>query len=256
MLPVLQIGPFALQTYLLALLLAGWAGLAVSARAARRLGVEGDHVYNAGLGALLGSIVAGRIGHVVAFWPAYRTQPLEILGLNPNAFLLWPAVLGGLIVIAWYLYRHGLAWRTMLDASAPGVMAGIAIASLGALLAGRAAGAPTDLPWAISLWGVSRHPSQLYEALAALAVCGLVLWVLKRQVEPGRAAWVAILGYGLSRWLLEPFRAESVTVLGGLRAAQLLGLAAALIAAWVLGNQGYTAEERRPAATAERDRPA
>jgi prolipoprotein diacylglyceryltransferase len=48
----------------------------------------------------------------------------------------------------------------------------------------------------------------------------------------------ALCGYGLSRWLLEPFRAPDVgvTVLGGLRLAQVVGLVVALIALWALGR--------------------
>ena len=122
----------------------------------------------------------------------------------------------------------------MLDAAAPGVLTGIAIADLGALLAGLNPGtpAPQGLPWAVNLWGVARHPSQAYEALAALAVAGLILWMIMHGSRPGAAALAALAGYGLSRWLLEPFRAESATVLGGLRLAQLLGLAVALVALW------------------------
>ena len=37
-------------------------------------------------------------------------------------------------------------------------------------------------------------------------------------------------------WLLEPFRAESITVLGGLRLAQVLGLAVSLAALWGLAR--------------------
>ena len=119
----------------------------------------------------------------------------------------------------------------MLDAIAPGVLVGIAIVDVAALLTGRNVGlpAPQGVPWAVSLWGVPRHPVQLYEALAALAVAGLVLWMIARGSRPGAAALVALCGYGLSRWLLEPFRAPeaSVTVLGGLRLAQVVGLAVA-----------------------------
>mgnify|MGYP001046629494 CR=1 FL=1 len=87
MLPVLQLGPFAVQTYPLALVLAGWLALAMGARAAKWLGLDGDHVYNAGLYGLLAGVIVGRLAHVLAFWPAYRSQPLEIFGFNTTAFL-------------------------------------------------------------------------------------------------------------------------------------------------------------------------
>ncbi len=230
MLPVLQIGPLSLPTYPLALLLAGWIALEVGARVARRLGVDGDHVYNAGLYGLVAGVVAARLGHVIAYWPAYRSQPLEIFGFNTGAFMLWPGVIAALAVAGWYIYRRRLSFAKMLDAIAPGLLTGVSVAMIGALLAGRAYGAPTDLPWAVHLWGVTRHPSQAYEAFAALAVAGLTLRMIRQGSRSGAAALIALAGYGLSRWLLEPFRAAEVSplILGGLRAAQVWGLAVAL----------------------------
>jgi phosphatidylglycerol:prolipoprotein diacylglycerol transferase len=236
-LPVLQLGPLALPMYPLALLLALWAGLAVSAWAARQMGLDGDHIYNAGLYGLVAGFVVGRLAHVVAYWSAYRTQPLEIIGLNSRAFLLWPGMLAACIVAVWYVQRHRLPWRTVLDAVAPGALVGLAIAALGALLAGRALGAPVTLPWSVTLWGVARHPSQIYEALAALVTAGLAAAAIVKRAPAGTATWIALLGYGLSRWLLEPFRAESTVVLGGLRLAQVLGLVAAIAALWALRSR-------------------
>lgn len=245
MFPVIQLGPLSLPTYPLALLLAGWLALEVAARAARRLGVDGDHMYNAGLYGLVAGIVAARLGHVIAYWPAYRSQPLEIFGFNTSAFLLWPGLAAALAVAGWYVYRRRLPSAKMLDAAAPGLLIGAAVAGVGALLAGRAYGAPTaqGVPWAVDLWGVMRHPSQAYETLAALAVALLALRVIRHGGRPGAAALIALAGYGLSRWLLEPFRAAEVSpvILGGLRAAQVWGLAVALVALWRLRAVGRRA---------------
>ena len=85
---------------------------------------------------------------------------------------------GGLVVAAWYLRRRRLPLAQVLDAAAPGLLLGVAIAAAGALLAGRNPGAPSEVPWAIVLWGVRRHPSQVYEALAVLGALGMALAVL------------------------------------------------------------------------------
>jgi phosphatidylglycerol---prolipoprotein diacylglyceryl transferase len=236
MLPVLQIGPLALQTYPLALLLAGWLALALSGRIARRLGIDDDHVYNAGLYALIAGVIVGRLAHVIAYWQAYRTQPLEIFGFNTQAFLLWPGLAGALAVGGWYINRHKLPLIRFLDALAPGLLVGLAVAATGALLVGRVPGAPADLPWSVDLWGVRRHPSQLYETLVLLGVAAVVLWLIWQGSRAGAPALVSLLGYGLMQWLLEPFRAESATILGGLRAAQVIGLGLALLALWGLGT--------------------
>jgi len=188
----------------------------------------------------LAGLIVARLSHVFVYCDAYRTQLLEIFGFNQRAFLPWPGVIAMLAVAGWYMVRHRLPLVKVLDAIAPGILVGIAIVDVAALLTGRNAGlpAPQGVPWAVSLWGVPRHPVQLYEALAALAVAGLALWMIARGSRPGSAALVALCGYGLSRWLLEPFRAPeaSVTVLGGLRLAQVVGLVVALIALWGLGR--------------------
>jgi phosphatidylglycerol---prolipoprotein diacylglyceryl transferase len=240
MLPVLQIGPLALQTYPLSLLLAAWAGLAVGARVATHLGIDGDHIYNAGFAALLAGLIFGRLGHVIAFWPAYSVQPLDIIGLNPRAFALWAALPGAVAAAAWYVRRHRLPWVTVLDASGPGMLAAAVVLDVGNLLAGQAAGAPTSLPWAIDLWGAARHPSQVYELIAALVALVAALWVLRRAYRPGRVFWTAILGYSLGRWLLEPFRESGAALPGGFRTAQVLGLlgaCAALLALRALASR-------------------
>lgn len=230
--PVLNIGPFAIQTYPVALVLAGWAALAVGARAAKWLGLDGDHIYNTGLYGLLVGVVAGRFAHVLAFWPAYRTQPLEIFGFNTTAFLLWPGVVAAFATAGGYIYRRRLPLATMLDACAPGLLVGLAVAALGALLTGRDPGAPANLPWAVTLWGVERHPVQIYEMIALIAVAAFVLNFIRRGCRAGAAMLMSLLGYGLTKWLVDAFRSPDVTttVLGGLRLGQVLGLVAALLA--------------------------
>jgi hypothetical protein len=58
--------------------------------------------------------------------------------------------------------------------------------------------------------------------------------VLHKPVQPGVAALVGLLGWGLTNLLIEPFRVESATLGAGLRTWQVAGLAAALAAMWGL----------------------
>jgi len=234
MLPVLQIGPLALPVYPVALMFAVWATLAAGAWAARRQGLDGDHVYNAGMYGLIAAVVVARLAHVMAFWSAYRSQPLEIVGLNTRAFIWWPGLVAAAVVTGWYCQHHRLPWAKVGDAGALGALIGISIAYLEAFLVGRGLGAPTNMPWGITTWDVPRHPFQLYGILASLTTAGVVALVITRQKRPGAAALVALAGYGLALWLLEPARADSLTTIGGLRVPQLVGLAALFLALWVL----------------------
>jgi phosphatidylglycerol:prolipoprotein diacylglycerol transferase len=57
---------------------------------------------------------------------------------------------------------------------------------------------------------VGRHPSQLYEAglegILLFAVLGLLFWRTDARYKPGLLTGVFVLGYGLSRFLVEFFR--------------------------------------------------
>ena len=59
-----------------------------------------------------------------------------------------------------------------------------------------------------------RHPSQLYEALLEGVLLWVILWfvVRPRRMFPGSGASIYVIGYGLSRFVAEYFRATDETV--------------------------------------------
>jgi phosphatidylglycerol:prolipoprotein diacylglycerol transferase len=114
-----------------------------------------------------------------------------------------------------------------------------AIASVGLLLSGEAFGVPTILPWGVQLLGAVRHPTQIYLALAALGSL-FVVWRLSRRQVPVGALWVSYLGLqGLTLLLIEALRADSLVLPGGIRAAQVFGLALLLYSlSWIQRHSG------------------
>ena len=66
-----------------------------------------------------------------------------------------------------------------LDALAPVFVGGLMVASFADFLGGPGFGTPTNMPWGISNFGISRHPVQLYELLVGLLA--LLVWWLLRQ---------------------------------------------------------------------------
>jgi phosphatidylglycerol:prolipoprotein diacylglycerol transferase len=241
-----------LQTFGMALLLAYMAGLWLAARQARRHGIDSDHVYNVGLYALLAGIVTARLGHAIAYFEVYRVDPLQLLSLSPGAFLPLPGLIGALGMAAIYLYRHHLPAVRMLDILAPGLVLALAIAALGAFLAGRDLGTLSDLPWAVELFGVRRHPVALYQALALMLLLGLLLWVDRRaMLRTGQLALMALFGYATLRLFLEPLRAEGLLIGDGWRLTQIVALAALLASGWLLGHMAGANNQTRPPSEAE-----
>lgn len=248
MLPTLPIGPLRLQTHGVFLLVAYLAGLWLAARQAKRHSLDPDHIYNAGFYALIGGLLAARLGHAVAYLDIYRADPAQIISLSPGAFLAGPGVLGAGVVLAVYVWRKRLPAAAVLDALAPGLLLALGVAAVGAFLSGRTLGAVSSLPWAVALGGVRRHPAALVEGVAILGWLAVVLAVDRAAPRPpGWTALLSLFGYAAIRLFLEPLRAESAALAGGWRIVQLLALAALAFSGWMLGRLAARAH-RPPAA--------
>jgi phosphatidylglycerol:prolipoprotein diacylglycerol transferase len=243
MLPVLQIGPLALQTPGLILLTGIWVGLWLAERHAHRHGIMPSYLYNLTLVALLSGLVGGRLFYVLLYPSAFAASPRSVFSLNPGLFDVWGALLAGLLAAFVYGSRNKLPFWPVLDALTPGLAVASIALSLSNLTSGNAFGAPSQLPWAIELWGAERHPSQVYEALAALDILAIVLLTQRSDKikTPGLIFLVFLALSAGARLFLEAFRGDSILLPNSWRLAQLsawLVLAACL---WLIQQRGRVA---------------
>jgi len=230
MLPMIQIGPLALQAPRLVILVGFWLALELASRQGIRRGLDQSVIQNAGLYGILAGIVGARLGYVVQYWSVYRENLLGILSLSPQTLAPAEGLTVGLLVAGVYLQRKGVPFRPLLDAIAPGLAVLVSALALANFFSGEAFGAETSVPWAVELWGARRHPTQLYELATGLVMLGVVLWAGREVPAPGLLFLLFVAFYAGARLLVEPFRANSLLILGGLRAAQVAGLAAVLAA--------------------------
>ena len=246
MVPTVRLFGFTVQVYAMLLILAVWVGLWLSVREARRLGMDGDHVYSLGFYTLLATLLGARLVYVLGHWTAYRDAMLSALSPTPTA-LAWPegALIGGVVAIA-YWRRRRLPVGTTLDAIAPGLTLALALERLGALLDGSGFGEPTTFPWGVYLWDEIRHPVQLYEAVALLIVLGVLWWRRERRSFDGHSFALFVALYTGSRLLLEAFRAETPLMANDVRAVQVLALGAMLIAVGYLYRRRFPSTEGVP----------
>lgn len=242
MYPLVELGPLRLSSGGLLLVAAAYLWLWLFERAARRLGddEQAAHASACGLPALLGAAVGGRL------W--FGLLSLDLYGASPGLFwalrladLAWPGALLGAAAAGWlWARRRGAPAAPLADAAALALPIPIALGALGLLLSGEAFGAATGLPWAVPLFGAARHPTQLYYAVAALLTGALLLGAARRgerrgaPLAPGGIAAVFMAAHGLTLLLVEGLRADSLALPGGVRAAQVFGLALALAGLWLL----------------------
>lgn len=226
MYPLLSLGPFNLSTGGLLLILAIIVGSALFERTARRQGGEelADQAARVTLPALAGALLGGRLWYGLLNWDLYGRTPELFVALR-IADLAWPGALLGGMLAAWLWCRlRRFDTPRLADAAPFGLLAAHIIACIGLLLSGEAFGSATTLPWGIPLFGATRHPTQLYLAIAALVIWIVLRWLARRPLRAG-TLFAAYLGLqGLTILLLEPLRADSLLLPLGVRAAQVAGL--------------------------------
>ncbi len=169
-----------------------------------------DMVFYATLGILIG----GRLGYVLFYRPGfYLENPAEIVQIWDGGMSFHGGVIGVSLGILYMAWRNGLDWLRIHDYVACCVPFGLFFGRLANFVNGELWGRPTDLPWAVIFptgGEVPRHPSQLYEAGLEGIALGLLLWFLfwktDARYHPGKLVGWFILGYGISRFLVELVR--------------------------------------------------
>lgn len=225
MLPIVQVGPVALQVPGLAILAGIWVGTWLAEREASRRGVSATSLNAAMFTGLVSAVLAARLWYAARYLDVYLAHPLALAALDLTTLEPFEGVGTGALAFLIVAQRRRLSFWPTLDSLTPGLAAFAIFVGLAHLASGDAFGAPAQLPWSVFQWGEWRHPSQAYEtALAALTFL-VVLRFSQRPPFPGFVflAWLAVATAG--RVFLEGFRGDSALMTGGIRSAQVISLA-------------------------------
>lgn len=160
--------------------------------------------------------------------------------------------LGSTVAAVFLLRRERFPFWKAADMAGFAVPLGLAFGRMGCLLAGCCFGAPTSLPWAVSfpprspaseaqfkahlldsprLWSCPVHPTQLYEALASLAISAVCLVLIHPRKRYDGQVFVSFVGlYAVARFAVEFLRRDDRGEAAGLSTSQLLSLGLVAVA--------------------------
>ncbi len=204
---------------------------------ARQRGFDSEIVWDALIWVLVGGIVGARLWHVFSPPPSmvergittyfYLTHPLDLVNLRNGGLGIPGAVIGGVLALYAYTRRHKISFAVWADIATPTVALGQAIGRWGNYVNQELYGAPTNLPWAITIDPAHRlpqyanqatyHPLFLYEMLWNLLNMGLLLWVERRyakKLKAGDLFLFYLIGYPVGRFFLEFLRLDASQVAG------------------------------------------
>jgi len=246
--PILyKIGPLHIYTYGFFLALAFMSAILVAGHEARRLGLPVGRFYDLCFFSIMASLIGSRLLFIILEPDKFLQNPLKVFALWEGGLVFHGGLIAALATAFYYMRRHGLPWRATFDALAVGMPLGQALGRVGCFMAGCCYGSPTDLPWAVTFTNPDTlcplreplHPAQLYEALLALGVFGVVFWLRKRKRFDGQVIFTYFCLAGAVRFFVEFFRAPTTLdyrgpEFWGFPMTQMVALGIAVISGLVL----------------------
>jgi phosphatidylglycerol:prolipoprotein diacylglycerol transferase len=249
-----------LRYYGLILVTGAFLGGYLASLEARRRGENPDYVWDAIIWALIGGIIGARLWHIFTPPPSmvsagitteyYLTHPLDALAVWNGGLGIPGAVAGGMLGLYLFTRRHKLNFALWADLATPGLALGQAIGRWGNYVNQELYGAPTTLPWAISIDVQNRvpgfadpalkfHPVFLYESIGSFLIMLALLYVARRyaaRLKDGDLFLIYLMLYPTLRFLLEFVRLDSSQLLG-LNANQTLMLLLVVASAYLLSQR-------------------
>jgi phosphatidylglycerol:prolipoprotein diacylglycerol transferase len=214
------IGPITVYSYGVLLAASYLLGLRLAMWRAKKWGLDANRVLDLGIYIIIAALVGAKLLLLVVDFDQFR-DPAELLSLARSGGVFYGGLLLAVAVAFWYIARHRMPFWTTCDVFAPGIALGHITGRLGCLAAGCCYGKPTELPWGITFTnplaqanvgtplGIALHPTQIYEAGAALLILGILLATERRgRAFPGRTFWLYMFLYAISRFVIEIYRGD------------------------------------------------
>jgi phosphatidylglycerol:prolipoprotein diacylglycerol transferase len=223
-----RIGPIAVHWYGLSYLLGFICVFLWMNRPAgrRRLGLTTEQIQDFLVYALVGVLIGGRVGFVIADLltkhnlSEYLAHPIDFVAIWQGGMAFHGALVGVLLAMVLFLRKHrGLTFGVLCDEVVPLLSIGIVTTRLVNFINDELLGKVCypDQPWCINFPSsplYPRYPSQIFEAILDLITLPIVLFVYSRRPPNGVVAWTWFTTYGVMRTVAEIWRDPGFTVLG------------------------------------------
>lgn len=242
--------PWEIHTYGVLIAMGFLLALMLSAREARREGEDPDRIVDLGFYILVTGLAGARLLFILTKLPDYAESPLRILKFWQGGLVWYGGFIAAALYVAYYARKHRLPFFKYADIMIPYMALAHAFGRLGCFTAGCCYGEPTHAPWGVvfpsesivhqaqqsaGLVGivdlpVAVHPTQLYEALAELALFGLLIAIRRVKRYDGQLLLTWLAAYPLLRSIIEIYRGDFERGVYVLSTSQYISIGVALVA--------------------------
>lgn len=171
-----------------------------------------DNVWDMAILVIICGIIGGKVMYIITDIRYIIEQPSVLKNIG-NGFVIYGAILGGILGV--YLYSKKKGWNTLsvLDLLIPSLPLAQGFGRIGCFLAGCCYGRVTSLSIGVefhnSLFApanVHIHPTQIYSSVFDFMLAFFLLWYDRRERKNGRLFSIYLIVYSIGRFLIEYLR--------------------------------------------------
>ena len=162
---------------------------------------------------IIGIILGGRLGYIFFYNPEYYLNNIyEIFKIWNGGMSFHGGLIGVIIATFIFCKQHKINHYIFLDAISIVAPIGIFFGRIANFLNSELIGRETDVFWSVkflTIDNISRHPSQIYEAIFEGLILFLILSYFSKKEffkKPGLISSLFIIFYSFFRFILEFFR--------------------------------------------------
>jgi phosphatidylglycerol:prolipoprotein diacylglycerol transferase len=159
---------------------------------------------------VIGMIIGGRLGYIIFYnFSYYINNFFDIFKVWEGGMSFHGGLIGIIIASILFTKKHNQDSFLYMDLVSLVAPIGIFFGRLANFINSELYGAPTDIPWAVIFIQVdylSRHPSQLYEAILEGVILFLILMYFKNKdylKKPGLISGLFLIFYSIFRFFIE-----------------------------------------------------
>lgn len=196
---------------------------------APRFGIVQDDILDLTIFLIPCSIIGARAYYVIFSYDNYRGNFIQMLNLRAGGLAIHGGIIAGVIVSYIVAKRKKIKFSNLADLIMPQVALAQAIGRWGNFFNSEAHGGPTNLPWAITVYGEKVHPTFLYESIWCFFIFIFLIFLSNKIKFNGQIALLYAMLYSFERFWVERLRTDSLMI-GQFRQAQVLSLVVFILA--------------------------
>ena len=159
---------------------------------------------------VIGIIIGGRLGYIIFYnFNYYINNLFDIFKVWEGGMSFHGGLIGIIIASILFTKKHNQDSFLYMDLVSLVAPIGIFFGRLANFINSELYGTPTDIPWAVTFIQVdnlSRHPSQLYEAILEGIILFIILMYFKNKdylKKPGLISGLFLIFYSIFRFFIE-----------------------------------------------------